>query len=258
MNNPNPLIPQGSLLEQQAKGKPHLRIALCIVAVHVVFLGLLLMQGCKREDEPLPMSELTPEESPYGRLDVATLYPTNAEVAELEPEPAAEPRRLDVVEVPDRAAPPVIPPREASVPEVKTAPTEPARVREHSVEAGDTYTSIAKEYKTTVSAIAKANPGVDPTRLRVKQRLLVPPPEAAVTGGGAVVEPALPAGVEAYKVKAGDTLTGIARAHGTTVTAIRELNGLTTDRINVGQQLRVPGGGGSGTREVVPERAFNP
>ena len=53
MNNPNPLIPQGSLLEQQAKSKPHLRIALFIVAVHVVFLGLLLMQGCKREtDDP--------------------------------------------------------------------------------------------------------------------------------------------------------------------------------------------------------------
>jgi LysM repeat protein len=256
MNNPNPLIPQGSLLEQQAKGKPHLRIALCIVAVHVVFLGLLLMQGCKREDEPLPMAELTPEESPYGRLDVATLYPTNAESAELTPGPADEPKAPDVVEVPERMAPPVIPPREASVPEVTSMPAESARVREHSVEAGDTYTSIARDYKTTVSAIAKANPGVDPTRLRVKQRLLVPPPEPAVTGTGAVAEAALPAGVQHYKVKAGDTLTRIARAHGTTVSAIRELNALTTDRINVGQQLRIPSGGG--TTEVVPERAFNP
>ena len=51
MNNPNPLIPQGSLLQQRAKGKPHLRVAIFIVAVHLVFLGGLLIQGCKKEDE---------------------------------------------------------------------------------------------------------------------------------------------------------------------------------------------------------------
>ena len=46
MNTPNPLIPQGSL-QQQSKGKSNLRIAvLTIVAIHVVVLGGLLMQGC--------------------------------------------------------------------------------------------------------------------------------------------------------------------------------------------------------------------
>ena len=35
MNTPNPLIPQGSLLEQKAKGKPHLRVAYFIVAAHM-------------------------------------------------------------------------------------------------------------------------------------------------------------------------------------------------------------------------------
>src|SRR5947207_2487783 len=35
MNNPNPLIPQGSLLEQKAQSRPHLRIAIAIVAVHL-------------------------------------------------------------------------------------------------------------------------------------------------------------------------------------------------------------------------------
>jgi LysM repeat protein len=42
-------------------------------------------------------------------------------------------------------------------------------------------------------------------------------------------------------VKSGDTLIRIAKAHGTTVKAIKSLNGLTTDRIKVGQKLNLPG-----------------
>jgi len=41
-------------------------------------------------------------------------------------------------------------------------------------------------------------------------------------------------------VKSRDTLTQIARTHGTTVTAIRQVNGMTTDRIYVGQKLKLP------------------
>jgi uncharacterized protein len=43
-----------------------------------------------------------------------------------------------------------------------------------------------------------------------------------------------------YKVKRGDTLTGIARAHSVTVEALRSANGLTNYLIRVGQTLRIP------------------
>lgn len=43
-----------------------------------------------------------------------------------------------------------------------------------------------------------------------------------------------------YKVKNGDSLEKIARANNTTVKAIKELNGLTSDRINIGQALQMP------------------
>jgi LysM repeat protein len=46
-------------------------------------------------------------------------------------------------------------------------------------------------------------------------------------------------GEEAYTVKSGDTLTRIAKAHGTTVKAIRAENNLTTDHIKVGQKLKI-------------------
>jgi len=43
-----------------------------------------------------------------------------------------------------------------------------------------------------------------------------------------------------YTVVAGDTLSGIAVKNGTTVTAIKNANNLTSDMIYIGQVLKVP------------------
>lgn len=43
-----------------------------------------------------------------------------------------------------------------------------------------------------------------------------------------------------YKVKAGDSLEKIARNHQTTIQGLKELNGLSNDRIIVGQNLKIP------------------
>jgi LysM repeat protein len=43
-----------------------------------------------------------------------------------------------------------------------------------------------------------------------------------------------------YRIKPGDSLEKIARANQTTVQAIKELNGLTNDRIVVGKLLQLP------------------
>jgi LysM repeat protein len=59
-----------------------------------------------------------------------------------------------------------------------------------------------------------------------------------MTGGPASTGSRL--GEEAYTVKSGDSLTKIAKAHGTTIKAIRAENNLTTDRITVGQKLKIP------------------
>src|SRR5688572_20269835 len=50
MSNPNPLIPQGTFQSHAARGASNVRIAVAtIVAIHVVFFGGLLLQGCKRD-----------------------------------------------------------------------------------------------------------------------------------------------------------------------------------------------------------------
>ncbi len=43
-----------------------------------------------------------------------------------------------------------------------------------------------------------------------------------------------------YMVKSGDSLTRIAKAHGTTVKALKAANGLKSDRIVVGKKLKIP------------------
>src|SRR6059036_2012787 len=86
MNNPNPLIPQGSLLEQKAKAKPHLRVAYIIVAVHLVFLGGLLIQGCKKEDPSSTRAGLQTNDSALPPLDQSNLYPTNAAASQTNPQ----------------------------------------------------------------------------------------------------------------------------------------------------------------------------
>ncbi|MCL4181555.1 MAG: LysM peptidoglycan-binding domain-containing protein [Verrucomicrobia bacterium] len=247
MNNPNPLIPQGSLLEQQAKSKPHLRIALFIVAVHVVFLGLLLMQGCKREAEPLEMVGTSTNESPFGTPDPSSLFTSNL-VSDFELATPGEPvvperdteggfgeRTPDLqgatsmtnLPAASTPPPPIRPP---------STTTPPLVTREHSVAPRDTFYDIGKQYGVTAAAIAKANPNADPNRLRIGQKLIIPPPAAVAPAA----EETLPAGVALYEVKSRDTLTRIARTHGTTATAIRQVNGMTTDRIYVGQKLKLP------------------
>jgi hypothetical protein len=59
MNNPNPFVPKGSLLEQQSQRRSRLKLAVfCVLAVSVTGLVAMLIQGCKREK---PSDELNPQ-----------------------------------------------------------------------------------------------------------------------------------------------------------------------------------------------------
>jgi LysM repeat protein len=64
---------------------------------------------------------------------------------------------------------------------------------------------------------------------------------AAIAGFGlpALVRAAVPAPGAWHLVEQGETLSGLARAHGVTVETLRRLNGLTGDGIQAGQRLRV-------------------
>jgi LysM repeat protein len=89
-------------------------------------------------------------------------------------------------------------------------------------------------------AIQEANPGVDPAKLKPGVTVLkIPEPKPKPAATDATAAP--PAdGPRIYTVQSGDNLTIIARKFGTTAKAIRSLNGLKTDRIKVGDKLKIP------------------
>jgi len=239
MNNPNPFVPKGSLLEQQSMRRSRLKIAVgCAVAVSVTGLVVMLIQGCKRDqpqDNPVPpadtnSSAMTSSNPPPDLSSNAVVYtPSN-------PAPAVAP-----APVPSTPMPLATP-----TPTPTPAVTEPVAGAEYVVAPGDTLAKIAKANGVTLKALKAANPGVDPKKLKVKQKLTIPGKAADATTGGSAVAAAAPevgaaAGTgAAYTVKSGDTLTKIAKRNGVSVKALRAANGLTTDHLKVGQKLTIP------------------
>jgi LysM repeat protein len=236
MNTPNPLIPQG-VLSQQTRGKTNIRIAVfTILAVHVVLLGGLLMQGCKPDakkeakDNELATNALPLIAEPYYSN---TNSNTNLPV-ETTPPIVAQNTNVPISPMPVDTFTPITP--------ATVGPT-----TEYAVRKGDYFARIAKAKGVTVKALQQANPGVDPRKLKVGQKIQVPAPAGGADGGAAVASDAgaatpshVKAATSTYVVKAGDNLVKIARQHGTTAKAIQAANNLKTTKINAGQKLKLP------------------
>jgi LysM repeat protein len=100
-------------------------------------------------------------------------------------------------------------------------------------------------------AAARTNPAVSPVPAppavvappAVSQTPPLPMPEPVVAPAPevATVSPEPPVAKNSlYVVKSGDTLSRIAKAHKTTVRALKAANGLKTDRIDAGRKLKLP------------------
>ena len=107
------------------------------------------------------------------------------------------------------------------------------------VRAGDTLWAIAREYGTTVEAIARENRIADPNMIFAGERLRI-------------TLPARGNGEEIYNVRRGDTPISIAGKFGVTLSALEDRNGLERgETIYAGDKLSIPGAGMSGEFYVV-------
>jgi membrane-bound lytic murein transglycosylase D len=124
---------------------------------------------------------------------------------------------------------------------LETAPDTLYRAfRFHTVKRGDTLSSIARRYGVPVQAVRDANNLTARSRLSVRQTLAIPLPSTpALPSASRPSAQAAGAGSRTYRVRAGDTLFSIARQFSTSVTTLKQLNGLTSDRIRVGDQIRI-------------------
>jgi LysM repeat protein len=120
---------------------------------------------------------------------------------------------------------------------------------------GESFYTIAKKYSTTIRAVSQSNPGVDPTRLKIGQKLAIPS-ASQTTAAMAAIDPGSPApsgSDRLHTVKAGENLTIIARRHGVAVKDLQAANNLRTTQIRVGQKLRVPEkAASSAAADVIP------
>jgi membrane-bound lytic murein transglycosylase D len=105
------------------------------------------------------------------------------------------------------------------------------------VRRGDTLWGIARRYGTTPDAIAAANDRSVRAVLHPGDRLTVHPGGGAVSG----VTPVTGETVE-YRVRRGDTLSGIASRYGTSARAIAAASGISLRSVlHPGDRLQVPG-----------------
>lgn len=214
MNSPNPF---SETIAQASRRRTRVKVVVfAILALHGAVLLGVLIQGCGHAP-PAPKEEL----------------------ADTNPASSSEVTTQDVAVAPTN--PPVV--SSNAAPEFATTNTAPSSASgtNYIIAQGDTFAKIARTLHTTVRALVDANPGIEPTKLHVGQKINLP-----LTTGPA---PALTAETNAvtdltkdqiYLVKPGDYLLRIARHFGTTTSAIREANGLKIDMLKVGQKLKIP------------------
>ncbi len=225
----NPLAPQGQLLDPKNKGRARVKIAVFFVlAIHGIGLMALLMQGCRREETP-PVQPLT-EVTDTNLMVAPTMDSTNVA-------PADTNYVAPTLDMTNTAVAPV----EPVVPVVTNAAPETLGTSEYKVAKGDTFSVIAKKFNVSSRAIAAANPKVDPTKLQIGQTLVIPAAGAATSTAVAPAQgTSSTSNGQVYTVRSGDNLTKIATNHGVSVKALRSANNLTSDRITVGQKLKIP------------------
>ncbi|MFD1636340.1 LysM peptidoglycan-binding domain-containing protein [Evansella tamaricis] len=167
----------------------------------------------------------------------------------------------------------------------QTKPPEPptdTNTLKHTVVSGDTLFSISRRYDTTVSELRTLNNlttdilGLGQV-LSIPQKTMQPPsgtepepvpaPEPTAPVPDPVPDPvgqqpeptepdlgppAVPPATLTHTVVAGENLWRIALLYGTSVSAIKMLNNLTSDIIRVGQKLEVPQAAGTPPRTPEP------
>ena len=119
-----------------------------------------------------------------------------------------------------------------------SSPPRPAFVY-HRVRKGETLSTIARKYNTSVKKIMWANNLKRSSYIVAGKKLKIPQRGMVVTHAQAVA-PSHGAWDQKHVVKSGDSLWIIAKRYGTTTQQIQEMNRLSTTRLRINQVLKVP------------------
>jgi LysM repeat protein len=133
-----------------------------------------------------------------------------------------------------------------------TPAPEAAPVKTYTVVGGDSLWTIAKKNDLTVADLSRANNLAANAVIHPGQKLVIPTKNtpAAAAGGTA-------AAANTYRVRANETLSGIAKRAGIPTATLRELNALKSDTLRFGQELKLPPGVTVGPDTPAPKPGDN-
>lgn len=121
----------------------------------------------------------------------------------------------------------------------------------YAVKSGDNPAAIAKKTGISVNDLMKANPGLDPRKLKVGQKLAIPDGKdeakksAPEKSSKDASQASPPAANGSYVVRPGDTPGGIAAKNGVSTKELLDANpSLDPRKMKVGQKLAIPGKAG--------------
>ncbi len=135
--------------------------------------------------------------------------------------------------------------------------TPPPDVRRYRVRRGDTLGHIAQRFRTSVSRIRRMN-RIRGNLIRIGQTLRVPGRnDNNRLGAGQTASYGTSKNAASHTVRRGDTLNRIARYYGTSVTALKQNNGLRGNIIYPGQILRLSGTASSGGQRAGGAVTYN-
>ncbi len=114
--------------------------------------------------------------------------------------------------------------------------------RQHRIQLGETLSTIAQRYRTTVQVLMEMNELTEPHRIRAGTHITVPVPALtladSVKPNSSTIE-ATGSQYRVYVVKPGDNLWGIARANRVSPQDLERWNGLEGHLILPGRALRI-------------------
>lgn len=112
---------------------------------------------------------------------------------------------------------------------IRTVQTKKSSHVIHTVRSGDSLSTIAARYGVTIRELKKTN-RLSRNLIRPGQRLRIPAAGEVERAEETMV----------YTVKAGDTLSTIAKRHGVSLIKLKRTNRLSGDALRIGQKLEIP------------------